>query len=218
MYFIITGIQFWISDYMQLVLGTPKSVVFICFSIVSITAPTFGVITGGYMVTYFGGYEKEESFLACRKLAIIALIVALPIPLISKLEVFLLLVWLLLFFGACIVPGLTGRMLATLNSSQKETGNSFTIFCYNIFGYLPSPFIYGTICELTGGEKSVWGLSFLMSVSFIGVGCLFLVDSKAVNSREVSLIDLQIDFNTTPTRGRASSGYLSSIYGVNINT
>lgn len=46
LYFVVTGIQFWISDYMRDELGAPKEQVYIWFAICSITAPTSGVIFG----------------------------------------------------------------------------------------------------------------------------------------------------------------------------
>src|SRR5205823_6367390 len=48
--FIITGIQFWISDYMMIVLKVDPKKVFITFAVVCITAPVFGVMSGGYLI------------------------------------------------------------------------------------------------------------------------------------------------------------------------
>ena len=50
LYFVITGIQFWVSDYMLLVLGFPESSVFTIYGICSITATLLGVIVGGIIV------------------------------------------------------------------------------------------------------------------------------------------------------------------------
>ena len=46
LYFIVTGIQFWISNYMETVLHQPAHLVYIVFSCVSITAPVLGCIIG----------------------------------------------------------------------------------------------------------------------------------------------------------------------------
>ena len=201
---------------MLTVLGANRSFVFASFALVSITAPTIGVISGGYLLNYLGGYEKSESFWVCRKIAVFAMLVALPIPLVERVEIFLVLVWLLLFLGACIVPGLTGMMLGTLKNSQKETGNSFTVFCYNMFGYLPSPILYGIICHYTGGEKSIWGIVLLMSMSMVGVGFLFLVDIETVSSPDKPLLEDYTEVAVSSSRAM-TSGYLSKLYGVNIN-
>jgi hypothetical protein len=54
--FSVTGIQYWLDNYFEKVLGVDKttstySVAFICF-----TAPISGVIFGGSIMSYFGGY------------------------------------------------------------------------------------------------------------------------------------------------------------------
>ena len=46
-YFIVTGIQYWISDYLITTLKFPESTVYVSFAIISITGPVFGVVTGG---------------------------------------------------------------------------------------------------------------------------------------------------------------------------
>jgi sugar phosphate permease len=46
LYFIVTGIQFWFTNYMETVLHQPPHLVYIIFSSVSITAPVLGCITG----------------------------------------------------------------------------------------------------------------------------------------------------------------------------
>lgn len=56
LYFIISGIQFWISDYLRVVLEIEAHKVFVFFSFTCITAPTFGVIVGGVVIHSLGGY------------------------------------------------------------------------------------------------------------------------------------------------------------------
>lgn len=58
MYFVVTGIQFWFSDYMITEMGVDKSVVFTWFGIVSITGPILGVFLGGKLTTALGGYTS----------------------------------------------------------------------------------------------------------------------------------------------------------------
>lgn len=58
LYFIITGIQFWVSDYLIIVLKAKKETVFITFAIVSITGPVLGIVIGGNVTTALGGYNS----------------------------------------------------------------------------------------------------------------------------------------------------------------
>ena len=59
MYFVVTGIQFWISDYMREIMNISSSKVYIIFSVVCITAPTSGVLLGGIFIQYLGGYTNK---------------------------------------------------------------------------------------------------------------------------------------------------------------
>jgi MFS family permease len=56
LFFIITGIQYWISDYMITVLKQEQTLVFICFGIISITGPVLGIVIGGNITNCLGGY------------------------------------------------------------------------------------------------------------------------------------------------------------------
>ncbi len=182
--FIITGIQFWITDYMIEILKVDKSKVYVTFAIVCITAPTLGVIFGGYLIEKLGGYTDRRTLEACYKISIIAAVCGFPLPLINHYIIFVILMWLLLFFGGSIVPGLTGIMLSSIPSNYKETANSVTHFCYNLMGYLPAPFLYGLITKFTGGSESKFGLAFLMLVSILGVYMLHLAKLNQKNIDE----------------------------------
>ena len=61
LFFVISGIQFWASDYMRLVLKMPEEIVFPAFSLITLTAPTLGVIVGGGMTHIFGGYNHPNA-------------------------------------------------------------------------------------------------------------------------------------------------------------
>ena len=173
MLFVVTGIQFWISDYMREVMNIPSSKVYIIFSIICITAPTLGVLSGGFFIQYLGGYTNKMALDACFKISIIAAGCGIFLPFFDIIAVFVIFMWLLLFFGGSITPGLTGVMIAAIPENSKEIGNSLSQLFYNLIGYLPSPFIYGLVCKYTGGSKSRWGLGVLVIWGFLGVICLY---------------------------------------------
>lgn len=56
LFFNVTGIQFWYSDYMEIALGVSQYKVNIAFGLVTTTAPVFGVLVGGILTSCFGGY------------------------------------------------------------------------------------------------------------------------------------------------------------------
>jgi MFS transporter, Spinster family, sphingosine-1-phosphate transporter len=167
--FIITGIEFWISDYMKVIMEINERKVYITFAIVCITAPTLGVLSGGYITEQLGGYTDKKALDSSYQIAMMAAICGLPLPIINNFLIFVLLMWLTLFFGGSLVPGLTGIMLNSIPLEYKEVANSHTHFCYNLIGYLPAPFLYGVIYTYIGAR---FALSFIMITSLLGL--LFL--------------------------------------------
>lgn len=166
--FVVTGIQFWISDYMQEVIHLKSSETYIIYSIVCISAPTLGVLTGGIVIQYLGGYTTGKALDACCKLTFIAFVCSCLLPIFNIPIIFVVLMWLLLFFESSVTPGLTGLMISSIQDNYKELGNSITQLCYNLIGFLPSPYIYGLVCSYTGGDDSKWGLSVIILWSFFG--------------------------------------------------
>ena len=44
LYFVVTGVQYWITYYLQIVIGADVEMVYILYSASSITGPTLGVL------------------------------------------------------------------------------------------------------------------------------------------------------------------------------
>ena len=181
--FVITGMQFWMSDYMQEVLHLKQSETYLIYIIVCISAPTFGVLTGGFLIQYLGGYTTEKALDAICKLTFIAFICTCFLPLIDITIIFALFVWLLLFFESSVTPGLTGLMITSISGSYKEFGNSITQLCYNLIGFLPSPYIYGLVCSISGREDSKWGLSVMILWSLFGFISIYFAKKIIINNK-----------------------------------
>ena len=73
------------------------------------------------------------------------------------------------------MPNLTGILLNSVAAKERAIANSVANFFYNLLGYLPSPFLYGLVTQLTaeydkeGNNVSRWGMVMLMYCSIIGV-------------------------------------------------
>lgn len=80
LYFVVTGIQFWFSDFLITVMKMKKEVVFSIFTVVSISGPVVGVVFGGWLSSKLGGYNSPKSlyFMAC--VSVFSVFVAVPIP------------------------------------------------------------------------------------------------------------------------------------------
>lgn len=61
LYFVVAGIQFWFPYYFQEVLHADRSVTVSLFAIISITGPSMGVIVGGLVTSYYGGYNSLKA-------------------------------------------------------------------------------------------------------------------------------------------------------------
>jgi len=116
-YFIVTGIQFWMTNYLIDILGNDPVLVVVIFSIVSITAPLGGVIVGGTFADAYGGYRGKNTLKAlklCSAFGVIAFVFAFPIGFLYSIIYITVLLWTFLFFGAAIVPVSTGIMVSSV--------------------------------------------------------------------------------------------------------
>ena len=60
LYFVVTGLQYWIPDYMDNIFHGDPKLVTIYFIVISFTAPVSGVVVGGIATTYYGGYNTKK--------------------------------------------------------------------------------------------------------------------------------------------------------------
>lgn len=142
------------------------------FTFTSISAPIAGVVVGGTVIHHYGGYQSPTALKICCLVSFGALASALPIPFLYNFYVFFALIWLLLFFGGFIVPVATGILLNSVRPNERTIANSLANLSYNLFGYLPSPFVYGFVCTLTGGNQSHYGMALLMFMTIPACTCM----------------------------------------------
>jgi MFS family permease len=117
MYFIVTGIQFWMTSYLIDILGNNPIQIVIIFSTVSITAPLAGVMVGGTFADKYGGYKGKNILKAlklCLAFGVVAFVFSFPIGFLYSLVYIVVLLWTFLFFGAAIVPVGTGIMVSSV--------------------------------------------------------------------------------------------------------
>ncbi|KAL4497176.1 hypothetical protein ABPG72_019496 [Tetrahymena utriculariae] len=166
LYFVVTGIQFWMSDYFREVLHADEKLVFGTYSLVSLTGPTLGVIFGGTLTQKMGGYDHQNAKIICIVFAVISTGVACPMPFIYTFYASASLVWLLLFFGGAMVPALTGMMLSAIQTDLRALANSNSQTIQNLLGFLPAPSLYGIMNDRINKRA---GMFMLMYSTLIGV-------------------------------------------------
>ena len=154
LYFIVTCVQYWSSDYMLIALEIEdEKKRLYSFTTICLTSPTLGLILGGYIVDKIGGYSKKGSLIFTVIVSFLSILPAIPLPLVDSLYVYAILLWLLLFCGASMIPTYQGIAIASLPKNIQGSGNSFVIFFNNLLGYLPAPFVYGFLKDLFSDEN-----------------------------------------------------------------
>lgn len=89
-------------------LHQPEYLVNTIFSIVSITAPITGCLFGGFVTQFTGGYDSKNALYISFMLGIMGTIPALFVPVCNNIYVISILIWVLLCFGAGMIPPVTG--------------------------------------------------------------------------------------------------------------
>lgn len=157
-----------------------KGYTFIIFGVISITGPVCGVLFGGFISSKLGGYNDPRSLYLTALLTGICVISSFPIPFFKPEYVVyqLILLWFVLFCGGFILPNCTGIMINTVDELLKTSANSVANASYNLFGYLPSPYVFGLISDTggkLGGNKKL-AMKANMSIPIL---CFFLVGYQA---------------------------------------
>jgi MFS family permease len=172
--YIITGVQYWVTDYLDQILGikSQKDRLFL-FTVACFTAPVMGVLIGTEIKNKFCQQNMQKSLIFCSILGILASICSIPVPITLSLSYFIVFMWLVLFFGAGIVPVLTSIIINSVPEEHIASANSMTNLITNALGYLPSPYVYGILSDIKG-DLGVLGMKVTMWIAIPGMFFLCL--------------------------------------------
>ena len=162
-YFIVTGIQFWMTKYLIEILEAEPLLVNIVFSVISITAPLFGVLVGGAFSDKYGGYKGDNVIKAikiCIAFGLVSFVFAFPMGFLFQIIYLSILLWSFLFFGAAIIPIGTGIMISSVQKDCQATSSSISQLIFNLFGYFFSPMLTGYIMDKFSDKRQgfIWGM------------------------------------------------------------
>ena len=180
LYLVISGIQYWITDYVQSVLGHTKEQAFMIYILVGALGPVLGVAFSGVIFDRIGGYHGRRT--PALFTIFLTISVALGITSVIWANVYICAgcILLQLFFGGLCVPVLTGYMLAQVPSKMRTNGNSLANMFYNLLGFFPAPSIYGIVYQSFGSGESRMGLA---SIQLFGVAAMFFLFPAVVRRR-----------------------------------
>ena len=179
--YIITGVQYWVTDYLDAILGikSQKDRLFL-FTVACFTAPVLGVLIGTEVKNRLCQQNMRKSLLFCSLLGILACISSIPVPITLNLFYFIIFMWLVLFFGAGIVPVLTSIIINSVPEEHMASANSMTNLLTNALGYLPAPYVYGILSDISG-DLGVLGMKVTLWISIPGMYFLCLATYISIN-------------------------------------
>lgn len=168
--FVSTAIVFWSNDYCRNVLFAKQGEILSVFIIVCLSGPILGILSGGAAIDKFaGGYEGKHSLTFGLVFVCLAMACGLPVRAADTLYTFALILWGILFFGGASIPSIQGVMISSLKPDLRASGYSISNIFLNGLGFLPAPFIYGFIYELTKKNDQKLAMMITLYSSILGV-------------------------------------------------
>ncbi|XP_026193461.1 uncharacterized protein LOC34619748 [Cyclospora cayetanensis] len=183
--FVVTGVQFWGTIFFTSSLGLSPTVAMLTFAAVAATSPVAGVVMGGVTVDAVGGYKtlsgRRRTLYACTAYATAAVITAVIGSFSSNTYMCVGSLWFLLYFGAAMLPPLTGIQIDAVSPRLRTLASGVSMFFYNILGYALGAFLPGVFIDLFHGGD-ILGLRLVLLWSSFG---LFFVAITAVYARHM---------------------------------
>ncbi len=177
--FPLTIIQTWIIDYLENALKIKdKKIRLISTGIITSTAPTLGILMGGFLLQKVGGYENKKASLISIILFSFSFIGCIFFPFCDNIISLSICLWIGFFFGSSLFPILIGIILSCNKNEFKASANSMTTFISNVIGHMPAPYIYGIINNKYGKIYPRFAMkctvfSMFFCLLFIIVGMIF---------------------------------------------
>lgn len=89
-----------------------------------LTGPILGVIIGGVIINRWGGYTNPSAIKIVLIYGLLASSFGIPFPLVNAFYLSVSLLWLMLFFGGCLIPCVMGIMISSVPKYLRSFANS----------------------------------------------------------------------------------------------
>eukprot|EP00923_Selenidium_pygospionis_P039539 GHVN01068688.1.p1 GENE.GHVN01068688.1~~GHVN01068688.1.p1 ORF type:complete len:716 (-),score=86.59 GHVN01068688.1:1572-3686(-) len=179
LFFVVTGIQFWVTEYMIVHLNYSKMTVVTWTTFTFLTSPVLGVSFGGWLIDKVGGSrgaaQMKKAIRISTLFAFLAACLSIICTLVNSLLFFGTSLWFMLFFGGGLVPTATTLLIHSVPPKLRSHASALTQFAQNLLGYFPAPLISGAVMDAvshagyTGSVPLMWGFRFIMYSSIVGV-------------------------------------------------
>lgn len=148
-------------------MGCEKHEAFIIYGVSGMIGPVGGIICTAIVFDKLGGYTGQNALAICSVVLSVAFTCCASSVVTNNSVATGFFVCIELFCGAFCMPALTGMMINSVPPTARTMANSIANFCFNLFGWLPAPSIYGIVYESQGGGDSRSGLAAIQSFGFI---------------------------------------------------
>jgi len=169
--FVATGIQFWGTDYLITVYQGESAHVMPLVIFTGATAPVLGVVFGGWWVDRQGGYRGlRERAVALRwglVSGVVACAASVGAAVASNMALFITLLWCIFFFGAALVPAITGIFISSVQPSARALASAMSVIMVNLLGYALAPLLSSFVMQMT--HNYVWGMRLILGWSVCSV-------------------------------------------------
>jgi len=206
LFFVVTGIQFWVTKYLIVVIGKQQADVTAAFGVTSITAPIAGVFIGGTIIDKLGGYQgavaTARTLRVCAFFAVLAASSAALCAFVPKVAgsddpdlgfwLTISLIALTLLFGGAIIPAATAIIVSAVDPDLRQLASAGSIFMFQQLGYAASPLI----SSLVGSAASVSQSSLNATLVACGTSC----DQRHLSDFSAATLDSPADFSLAMER------------------
>jgi hypothetical protein len=171
--FILSGLQFWINDFLENTVKIPdKNERLIYFIIIILITMLGAPVTGGFIMQKIGGYESKNGILLPFYCCTISLIFSnLLIISINKYCVAIFICGYL-FTGCIMIASLNGIIMSSIPKEYAGSASAISNLSYNILGRLNGPNFYGILRSFYGNTSRI-PMILLLDVKFVTLICLY---------------------------------------------
>ena len=205
----VTGVNFWITDYLIKVIGVERSKAFELYLTASVVGPLIGVLGAAFIFDRIGGYTSEFAHPLCLTVALFGMVSALSSVLVHDSAVTCAMFITLQFVcGAFVKPVITGIMLNQVPPKLRTMANSVANLSYNLLGFLPAPIMYGFFYELSDDPHNHYGLLSVQGFTMFAVAGLTLIyiRNRYIESKysleDIELVDVSGESGCSQSSGR----------------
>ncbi|KDO27812.1 hypothetical protein SPRG_07410 [Saprolegnia parasitica CBS 223.65] len=152
LFFCVTGIQYWTTLFLTTNLDDSAYTIHLAYLVVSGTGPILGVVFGGKLIDYIGGYagpvQEAKALRICMVLGVCSVAAALPISFSNNTFVIAVLLWTMLFCGGALLSPCSGIVIACAPPHLRPLASSVAYTSYNFLGYAASNYIPGLVMNI----------------------------------------------------------------------